>query len=169
MNSDKGDFFPAAGIGKAELETLVPHKGKMFLLNRVTACDTEKAALSSEVDISESDLFFDPALGGVPVWVGFEYMAQSISALSGISAKKLDGCEPKIGFVMGVRDFKTELGCYQSGQSYRIQIKQIFRDNQVVSFDCSISKKEDQTPLVEAVVNGIEFDEGELQKLGMFP
>lgn len=60
---------------------LVPHKGKMFLLDRVRNYDLKKHTITTEIDITRNNMFYEEDLGGVPVWVAFEFMAQSVSAL----------------------------------------------------------------------------------------
>ena len=66
---------------------IVPHSGKMSLLDRVVDYNFEKLEIHAEVDIGPGSMFFDNDIDGIPVWIGFEYMAQSISALSGIYGK----------------------------------------------------------------------------------
>ena len=65
---------------KELVSELVPHKGKMFLLDRVRDYDLKENSITTEIDISRDNLFYEEELGGVPVWVAFEYMAQSVSA-----------------------------------------------------------------------------------------
>ena len=74
-----------------EIATLVPHKGKMLLLDRIQGFDLQEITITTQVDISADCMFYSEELGGVPSYVAFEYMAQSISALSG-----------KIGALKGV-------------------------------------------------------------------
>ena len=84
-----------------EISALVPHKGKMLLLDRIKKFDLQEIFIDTEVDISEDCMFFNEELGGVPSYVAFEYMAQSISALSGIYGRSC-GNSPKEGFIMSV-------------------------------------------------------------------
>src|ERR1035437_7577130 len=100
----------------------------MFLLNRVRDHNAADLWLESEVDISADSLFFDPERQLVPAWVAFEYMAQSIAALSGIVNFAADGSAPKIGFIMGVRDFECSCAGFSVGSSLSIHVAQIFRD-----------------------------------------
>jgi predicted hotdog family 3-hydroxylacyl-ACP dehydratase len=84
-----------------ELLTLIPHKGKMLLLSRIIEYDLEKRTLISEYDITRSCLFYDTGLDGVPSWVSFEFMAQSVSCLSGLTGRVI-GREPQIGVILSV-------------------------------------------------------------------
>ena len=97
---------------KSDLEKLVPHKGKMFLLDRVKKYVLETITIETQVDIDESNLFYDENLGGVPVWISFEYMAQSISAMSGIFGHAHNEA-PKVGFIMSVSSFNSHVPVFK--------------------------------------------------------
>jgi predicted hotdog family 3-hydroxylacyl-ACP dehydratase len=146
------------------LKSCVPHRGRMALLSRVVQYDFDRESLTAEVDIRESDLFFDAERGGVPSWVGFEYMAQSIAALSGIKRRTELKKEPRIGFIMGVRNFRSAAAVFAAGRRLRVEVRQIFRDGDVVSYEGSIG--ENGTELARAVINGIEADEGLVAAMG---
>jgi predicted hotdog family 3-hydroxylacyl-ACP dehydratase len=93
---------------KEATSELVPHKGKMLLLDRVQNYSLEDVNITTEIDISRNSLFYEDDLGGIPAWVAFEYMAQSISALSGIYGRT-KGDKPKVGFIMSVSGFKADI------------------------------------------------------------
>jgi predicted hotdog family 3-hydroxylacyl-ACP dehydratase len=113
---------------------LVPHKGKMLLLDRVNSHDLNEITIETEVDISENCMFFKEDLQGVPSYVAFEYMAQSISALSGIYGRTL-GQKPKEGFIMSVSNCKAELTAFKPGDVVEICVKQTMRVDMAVTFD----------------------------------
>jgi predicted hotdog family 3-hydroxylacyl-ACP dehydratase len=146
------------------LRNCVPHRGLMALLTRVVQYDFDRGTLASEVDVKESDLFFDHDRRGVPCWVGFEYMAQSIAALSGIKRRLSLDEEPRIGFIMGVRNFKSRSPVFASGRRLRVEVRQIFRDEDVVSFACCI--KENGTEEASAIINAIESGIGTVPAAG---
>ena len=150
-------------IARPELDQYVPHKGRIFLLDRVVGRGQDEAWLESEVDIHSGCLFFDPERQGVPAWVAFEYMAQSIAALSGFVAKETNGAEPKIGFILAVRDFVAQQAYFPSGTTISIRVKQIFKDGNLVSFDCLLRSGPNQ--LVSSVINAIEVDESSLESM----
>jgi predicted hotdog family 3-hydroxylacyl-ACP dehydratase len=147
------------------LRRCIPHAGLMALLSRVVQYDFTPGHLVSEVDIKESDLFFDPERGGVPCWVGFEYMAQSIAALSGIKRRTERDLEPRIGLIMGVRNFKSRSAAFTPGRRLRVEVRQIFRDGDVVSFECRIA--EDGVEEASAIINAIESDMGLVPTAGV--
>jgi predicted hotdog family 3-hydroxylacyl-ACP dehydratase len=90
-------------IDKEELLTLVPHKGKMFLLSRVISWDLDKHFLTAEYDITGDCLFYKKEPEGLPAWAGFELIAQSISVLSGLNERE-KGKEPQFGFILSVSE-----------------------------------------------------------------
>jgi predicted hotdog family 3-hydroxylacyl-ACP dehydratase len=109
-------------IEKEELQTLIPHNGKMLLLSRVLEYDI-KHSISAEYDITENCIFYDPAAGGVPSWVAFEFMAQSISALSGIRSRE-KGEKPKIGFILSVPVMRMEIPLFKTGSSVEVRMNE---------------------------------------------
>ena len=135
---------------------IVPHSGKMSLLDRVIDYDFEKLEIHTEVDIVPGSMFFDKDLGGIPVWIGFEYMAQSISALSGLYGKT-KGQEPKIGFIMSVNNFTASKPLFPENSIAKIFVKQTMRMDNVVTFDGNISL--DGNIVATAVINTIEMDD----------
>ena len=152
-------------LGHADSERFVPHKGPMFLLDRLIGEDLEAGCMASEVDMRPQSLFFREDLGGVPAWVGFEYMAQTIAALSGRQGGRHGG-EPKVGFIMGVRDFDCAAPVFPRGSRLRIEARQEFRDGPVVSFRCRIldGTAAEERVLASAMVNAIEVDDNELMQ-----
>lgn len=149
-------MYPVQVITKPELSDYLPHKESMLLLDRLVEYDIDASILVSEVDAHEDDLFYRAEMGGIPAWTGFEYMAQSIAALSGVNARTRLGAEPKIGFIMSIRGFKTDIPAYPAGKTLSIRVSQLFREDSVVAFDCAISM--DGHTVTTAIVNAIEID-----------
>ena len=88
-------------IEKDALSALLPHKGRMFLLDRVTAWNCDDWTLESQTALTERFMFYDAASGGVPAWAAFELMAQSVSALTSIDAH-LHGLPANMGMILSV-------------------------------------------------------------------
>jgi predicted hotdog family 3-hydroxylacyl-ACP dehydratase len=125
-------------IERDELITLLPHKGKMFLLTRLAAYDTARRSLSAEYDITPDCLFYVPKLGGVPGWVSFEFMAQSISVLSGLAGRE-KGEPPKPGFILSVTNMAIMTPVLPAGTTVRIDIQEDCKVEEVFSFNCIVS------------------------------
>ncbi|MCL2066632.1 MAG: hypothetical protein FWG99_04120 [Treponema sp.] len=114
---------------------IMPHKGKMLLLSRVVDYDIEGRTLLSEFDIGESSIFFDPGLNGVPGYVCFEFMAQAISALSGLTGLILN--KPVImGFILSVSSLEINIPVYKSGETVSVDVKEEQRVDTVSTFRC---------------------------------
>ena len=123
-------------IDKNELINLLPHKGRMFLLDRAVDVNFEEYSIKTQVDVTEQSMFFDKALGGIPSYVTFEYMAQSISALSGIDNRRRR-LPPKVGVILSVSDFKTTVPVIKAGTTVTVLDCQQDIVDRVFSFNCT--------------------------------
>ena len=141
---------------KEIVSELVPHKGKIFLLNRVQSYSLETISITTEIDITRDDLFYEDDLGGVPAWVAFEYMAQSISALSGIYGRSR-GEKPKVGFIMSVNSFKANVPVFKVGETVVVTVRQTIRMDMAVTFDGTAKVGENLA--VAATLNTVEVED----------
>jgi predicted hotdog family 3-hydroxylacyl-ACP dehydratase len=123
-------------IDREELETLLPHRGKMFLLSRVLEYDLEKKILNAQYDVTRSCIFYDPDIDGIPSWVSFEFMAQSISAFLGIEIR-IRGETPKTGFILSVSNFEAPAPEIKNGTTVTIAIIEECRMEPVCTFKCT--------------------------------
>jgi predicted hotdog family 3-hydroxylacyl-ACP dehydratase len=140
---------------KFTVEELIPHSPPMVLLDRILHYDSMN--LIAEITIHPDCLFYDSAAGGVPSWVGIEYMAQAISALAGLRAReKQQGI--KIGFLLGTRKMLLQQKVLLAGSCYQIHVKQLFWDvSGLANFACEI--RDGQELCVSAKVNVFETDD----------
>ncbi len=122
----------------ADLEAIMPHKRDMILISRVVEYDIVDRKLTAEVDITPESMFFDDKMNKVPVWVGIEYMAQSIAALSGTHDVKEKHGEPKMGFIIGARNYECFVDGFKAGETLLVKIEQLFLDSELGSFACEI-------------------------------
>jgi len=120
-------------IEHEELQTLIPHRGKMLLLSRVIEYDL-KNSIRSEYDITEDCLFYDRLTGGVPAWVGFEFMAQAFSVLSGLRCRE-KGEKPKNGFILSVPFLRMEIPLFKKGISAEIRVRETDCTDMIYSFE----------------------------------
>jgi predicted hotdog family 3-hydroxylacyl-ACP dehydratase len=135
---------------------LVPHKGKMLLLDCVCNYDFKEVKITTEVHVTRDSLFYDENLGGVPVWVAFEYMAQSISALSGLYGRS-KGEAPKLGFIMSVSSFNAKIPVFKDGETVTVTVHETVRMDAAVTFDGSAMVGE--TLAATATLNTVEVDD----------
>ena len=120
-------------IEKEELQTLIPHKGKMFLLSRVIEYDLAHG-IRAEYDITEQCLFYDPVVDGVPSWAGFELIAQAISVLSGIRDRE-SGKKPNMGFILSIQSVRMEIPLFKNGSTVEIRVKEIDCTEMIYTFE----------------------------------
>jgi predicted hotdog family 3-hydroxylacyl-ACP dehydratase len=126
-----------AGIPDVEsvpIEAIVPHRGRMLLVNRLIARDDDSVAVGAVV--TADNLFAEDQ--GVPPWVGIEYMAQAISAWAG--CRGLARGEPaRIGFLLGTRRYEGCTRHFAVGARLRIEARrELFDDNGMGMFSCRI-------------------------------
>jgi len=113
----------AAAIEGEALHEIMPHRGRMLLLSRVLGWSLEERSIEAECSVSEGCLFYDAAAGGIPSWAGFELIAQSIAAFSGIRDGK-SGQPPKIGFVLAVSKMRMEEPFFPAGSALTIRSRE---------------------------------------------
>jgi len=141
-------------IDKTILESIVPHKDKMLLLTDIVEWSASFDSLISRAIIYPDNIFYVDELGGVPVWVSFEYMAQTIAALSGLERYLRGSMETRIGFIMSVRNFVAETEVLPTNSFFEILVKELLQHKPVVSFKCHISFK--NQIIAEATINAYE-------------
>lgn len=147
-------------IGHDELINYLPHKGKMFLLSRVTAHDVNNHTITTEYDITKDCIFYEEEFDGVPTWAGFEFMAQGISALTGIT-NKIKGRKPLSGMILSIVDFKSSVGFLKNGTTCQMKIAEDFRDDEthIYRYICSLfAKKENEEPAATAKITVMETE-----------
>jgi predicted hotdog family 3-hydroxylacyl-ACP dehydratase len=121
-------------IEKDELRTLIPHRGKMLLLTRVNDYSIKEMYLCAEYCVAPDCIFFDPVIGGIPSWAGFEFMAQAISVFSGIRNREL-GIKPRIGFILSIPSMKIEIPFFKPGSRIDLRVKQHDTTDMIFTFD----------------------------------
>lgn len=116
------------------IAAVVPHRGRMLLLEELLAHDEDSVAVAASVSAEHPFAAED----GVPAWVGIEYMAQAISAWAGCRAL-LRGEAVRIGFLLGARRYHADPQPFAIGTRLRIEARrEIFGDNGMGLFSCRI-------------------------------
>jgi predicted hotdog family 3-hydroxylacyl-ACP dehydratase len=145
-------------IERDELSALLPHKGKMFLLSRITAYDTVKRSLSAEYDITPDCLFYDAAQRGVPAWVCFEFMAQSIAGLSGLTSRER-GEPPRMGCILSVSNMEILRPLFKAGTTVCIGVQEDCVVKGISTFNCVVSLKETGKAAASAKLTVMDVDD----------
>jgi predicted hotdog family 3-hydroxylacyl-ACP dehydratase len=144
-------------IQGAELLELSPHRNGMILLSRVTEFDTENRFVATQFDVNSSCIFFEE--NGIPSWVSFEIMAQSISALNGI-IDRLNGVPSKAGCLLSVSDFKTDAEFFSAGETLSVEAAEEFRDDESKIYRYRCRLVSDRNPcVVSATVTAMEAED----------
>lgn len=86
--------------------------------------------------VVRSDGLFDAA-GRVPSMLGLEYMAQAVSAYSGLQAQ---GSPIKIGLLLGTRRFETNVASFPCGETLAVKVSPVvYGKDGLGAFDCAVS------------------------------
>jgi len=149
-------------IENEELLSIVPHRERMLLLNGVKWYNLEERSVEAEYRITEDCLFYDPAADGVPAWVGFEFIAQAISALTGIYNRE-NGIPPRVGFVLGVSQVRMEIPFYKTGSVISIKAKQFERLDFLYIFKGEIFL--DDKKVLEGKITVMDVDDEKAQAM----
>ena len=117
-----------------DIEQVMPHRGTMRLLDRVL--DYNADSLHAARRVPEDGPFH--GAGGVPAYVGIEYMAQAVACWAGCMAR-LRGKTPPIGFLLGSRLYTSHVPLFACGQQLQIEVKrEVMGDNGLGVFACRI-------------------------------
>lgn len=113
---------------------LVPHAAPMILLDKVYSWTLQSAVAS--VTITEQSPFV--CAQGVPAYVGIEYMAQAISAKSGVT-ERLQNSPVQIGFLVGSRRYSCNVEHFPIGAKLQVEITEsLISDTGLSVYDCTI-------------------------------
>lgn len=139
------------------LGELLPHGAEMTLLDALVDYSPQRSV--AKVTITRASRFLDG--DGVPAWVGIEYMAQTIAAHAGCAAR-LRGEPPAIGFLLGTRAYRSELGAFPLGATLTIGVEPLVEDPKLGAFQCAIAI---DRIVATAVINIYQPAAGELSAL----
>lgn len=131
-----------------ETRTLAPHDPPMLMVDEVLSWDDDH--LTAAFEIREDNLFYRPGWG-VPTYVLFEVMAQSISVMDGLE-RRASGEGPKIGFLLGSRKFSTDRQWLVSGERVQVSLTSLMNEGEMRSFSCEATTLSGE-PLAQATLN----------------
>jgi predicted hotdog family 3-hydroxylacyl-ACP dehydratase len=113
---------------------LAPHAAPMLLVDRVVHVDATR--IHAQTIVSASNLFFMPGRG-LPSYVAFELMAQSVSIFDGWRRRQ-NGEAPQIGFLLGCRKYRVARDWLLEGETIDIECASLIDEGEMRSFDCRI-------------------------------
>lgn len=124
----------AAAPAIHDIEQVIPHRGTLLLLDRVLEYDAESIAVELCVP-TDSPFHVE---GGVPAYVGVEYMAQAVACWAGCHARAR-GEPPPLGFLLGTRRYECAMPLFSSGLHLRVEARrEILGENGLGVFACRI-------------------------------
>ena len=126
------------------ISTLIPHSGKMILLEKVIYRDAERIDCLMTISVQDP---FTNEYGNVPAYVGIEYMSQGVAAHS--SLNKTDKTERgKIGVLLGSRKVELFVQEFFQKQELLISANLVLKRDGFGVFDCNIRNADDGELLV---------------------
>ena len=147
-------------ISKSDLQlaaSCLPHSGPMVLIDEVLNVDMENQIVKTSVKIHDDKIFFNKEINGISPLVGIEFMAQTIGCYAYYKAGKTI---PKIGFLLGTRQYENKLEKFENGKTYILTAREIYGDNELVSFECLIyNEGEDENSenyIAKATINAFQ-------------
>ena len=116
-----------------DVARLVPHDGKMMLLDKVIEFDRD--SMVTEVVVRDDGLFGDTRT--VPAWLGIEYMAQTVAAYDGMMCV-LAGEPIRLGFLLGTRRYSSNVADFKVGTVLTVKVERFMQDQGFGVFSCQI-------------------------------
>ena len=124
-------------IEHEELATLVPHKGRMFIIDRISEAKADEWFIESETKITPDFMFYEKSVDGAPNYACFEIIAQTVSSLTGLYARE-NGLPPNMGFILSVSNLHFDFDIIKNGQTVTVKaVREAVVDN-VYSFGASV-------------------------------
>jgi predicted hotdog family 3-hydroxylacyl-ACP dehydratase len=121
------------GASMNKVAALIPHSGKVELLDRIVVYDDQ--SLTAELVVRGGGLL--GADESVPALASVEFMAQTIAAY--LSAMAVQADQPACqGFLLGTRRYNSNVTAFTEGSKLMIRVEKIKQDEGLVVFDCRI-------------------------------
>jgi predicted hotdog family 3-hydroxylacyl-ACP dehydratase len=117
------------------LAKIVPHSGRMVLLDEVVAFDGRRVVC--RVALRPDSTFMNE--GRVRAIVALEYMAQAVAAFAGLRGRAT-GDPVRIGFLLGTREMKLEVDYFEAGDELVVEAVHVWGDEHLGSFECAVSR-----------------------------
>ena len=121
------------------LADLVPHRGRMMLLDGVESYDAARGVLRAWFEVRADNVFFDASLDGLPSWTAIELMAQAAAACAGAhDLAESPGASPRPGLLLGSRKVAMPRAVYPLGERFAVTAAEAFHDDESGAFECEI-------------------------------
>ncbi len=135
-------------------QTLAPHDPPMLFVDEVV--EKLSDGIRTRAVVSSANPLFVPGRG-LPGYVVFEIMAQSISIQDGLDRHEL-GEPPQIGFLLGSRKYVCKRDWLADGETVLVTTTPLLNEGEMRSFRCE-AHGESGGLLAEAVLNVFRPDD----------
>lgn len=136
------------------IESILPHRGTMLLLDAVAICTDDLLLASASVD---ERAWYADAQGAMPAWIGIELMAQTIAAHVGLLAMRAGGTALP-GVLLGSRRYIAKLPAFFGGTKLFVEAKVLLRsEGGYGAYECTI--RQGQIECAEAVIKVFQPDD----------
>ena len=136
------------------IESIVPHRGTMLLIDAVTAVSAEAVSVRATV---RGETWYADADGAMPSWIGMEIMAQAIAAHIGVLARQA-GAPPRMGVLLGSNHYQAHRDVFPYGALLLVHATALLRsDAGHGAYDCVI--EHEGVRCAEAVIKVYQPDD----------
>ena len=129
------------------IDTILPHRGTMLLVDGVSACGDE--ALTAYATV-RGDAWYADENGAMPAWIGIELMAQGVAAHVALLAMRAGG-RARPGVLLGTRSYQAHVSAFARDARLTIDVQEVLRSDAGHSaYECTIDH--DGTRYADAVI-----------------
>jgi len=123
----------------SDIKEYLYHRPPMIFLDEII--ETGPDFLVAGVHIRQGIPFFREP-GGVPAWIGLEYMAQAVAAFAGVRART-DNKPIALGMLIGCREYSSKISSFAPGTRIKVRIRELASvENGLGAFDCTLTASE---------------------------
>lgn len=118
------------------IESILPHRDSMLLLDRVLACTEETLLAEYRV---QGDGWYANAEAAMPAWIGIELMAQAVAAHVSLLAIRAGG-QARPGVLLGTNKYQAHRAAFPGAALLQISARELLRSDEGHSaYDCTIA------------------------------
>jgi predicted hotdog family 3-hydroxylacyl-ACP dehydratase len=117
------------------IESIIPHRGTMLLMDAVTSCGDETLTGRATV---RPDAWYADAQGAMPAWIGIELMAQGVAAHVSLLAMRAGG-RARPGVLLGTRSYQARVSAFARDARLVVGVREVLRSEEGHSaYECTI-------------------------------
>jgi predicted hotdog family 3-hydroxylacyl-ACP dehydratase len=134
------------------IDSLVPHKPPMVLLDEVVSHDASGTVC--RVRVGPGRPFADES-GDLPIAVTLEYMAQCAAVRTGLRRWSEGKGAVRVGYLIGTRLLRFSRERLASGDELDVRAKEVWDDGELASFACGVHAAGSGELVAECVLNAV--------------